>query len=140
MNMRRVISSTLFVAVALSVGLGLAERPPVDGTSCAERVYDRLFFGLGTAKGIVSDDDWTRFLREVITPRFADGLTVVDAHGQWRGAGDREVTVEPARVVEIAHDDSPEIDRAIGEVVAIYRRRHQQRSVMRTRGRLEVCL
>jgi hypothetical protein len=48
--------------------------------------------------------------------------------------------VERSRVVEIAHDDSPEMDQAIGEVVAIYKHRHRQRSVMRTRARVEVCL
>ncbi len=108
-------------------------------TSCAERVYDRLFFGLGTSDGVVSEAAWARFLTEIVTPRFPNGLTVVEATGQWRAHGQHDVTVERSRVVEIAHDDSPETDRQIGEMVAIYKHRHRQRSVMLTRARVEVC-
>jgi Protein of unknown function (DUF3574) len=114
-------------------------RPPGVMASCAERVHDRLFFGLGTPDGIVSDGAWAQFLAEIVTPRFPDGLTVVDAVGQWRAAGQRDVTVEPSRVVEIAHDDSPETNRHIREMVAIYKQQYHQDSVMLTRARMEVC-
>jgi hypothetical protein len=116
-----------------------ARRAAGNMASCAERVYDRLFFGLGTSDGSVSEAAWARFLTEIVTPRFPSGLTVVEANGQWREHGQRDVTVERSRVVEIAHDDSPETDRHIGEVVAIYKHRHRQRSVMLTRARVEVC-
>ena len=62
--------------------------PPSALSGCGERVHDRLFFGLGTPDGIVSDDAWVRFLAEIVTPRFPNGLTVVDANGQWRGLGE----------------------------------------------------
>jgi hypothetical protein len=113
---------------------------PVTLGQCSERVYDRLFFGLRTPDGMVSDAEWAAFLHEVVTPRFPDGLTVVDAHGQWRGDGERDVTVERARVVEIAHADSIAVDRDLDELVSIYKHRFRQRSVMRTRARVEVCL
>ena len=155
-------SIVLTAIVAFGVGLRVAEPAPLDMAGrqasaaltplvqvapdrpatpeCAERIFDRLFFGLGTPTGTVSEAAWSRFLRKVVTPRFADGLTVVEAQGQWRGAGDLKITAEPTRVVEIVHDDSPEMDRAIDEVITIYKRSHQQRSVMRTRARVQVCL
>jgi len=114
-------------------------HPPDVMASCAERVHDRLFFGLRTPDGIVSDRAWRQFLAEIVTPRFPDGLTVVDAMGQWRAAGQQDVTVEPSRVVEIAHDDSPETNRHIHEMVAIYKHQYHQDSVMLTRARVEVC-
>lgn len=110
-----------------------------DQASCADRVHDRLFFGLRTPDGVVSDADWTRFLADTVTPLFPDGLTVVNATGQWRGAGDRAVTVEPSRVVEITHGDSPEANRNIKDIVRAYKRRFRQDSVMRTRARMEAC-
>jgi hypothetical protein len=53
------------------------------------RTTARLFFGrnIGGAPG-VSDADFTKFLDEEVTPRFPDGLTVIDGGGQWRGPDD----------------------------------------------------
>ena len=133
------ISGTVTIIAVFALGLALIGHAPGTMTSCQDRMYDRLFFGLGTADGRVSHADWERFLSEVVTPRFPDGLTVVEANGQWRAAGEQGVTVERSRVVEIAHDDSSEVDRRLGEVVAIYKQRHRQRSVMLTRARMQVC-
>ncbi len=121
------------------VAASAAKRSPGGMAGCADRIYDRLFFGLGTPEGSVSASEWRRFLAEVVTPRFPEGLTVVEANGQWRALGEREVTVERSRVVEIAHDDTPEFDRWLSEVVAVYKHRYRQRSVMLTRARVEVC-
>src|SRR5687768_12410641 len=50
-----------------------------------DTVTDRLYFGRGVRDGeTVSDSAWAAFLREVVTPRFPDGLTVYRAEGQWR--------------------------------------------------------
>ena len=79
-----------------------------------------------------------QILAEVVTPRFPRGLTVTHADGQWRAPGEADVTREPSQVVEIV-DGGPEMDQHIGEIVAIYRARFHQDSVMVTRGRVEVC-
>ena len=51
-------------------------------------VDTRLYFGLGPAdrpeKGI-SESQWRDFLDKEVTPRFPDGLSVVDVYGQWQG-------------------------------------------------------
>src|SRR4051812_38501479 len=50
-------------------------------------VRDTLYFGQNRPDGgRVSRAEWDRFLTDVITPRFPDGLTVMRAVGQWRGA------------------------------------------------------
>src|SRR5258707_4700217 len=47
-----------------------------------------LMFGRSIAGHLrVSGAAWSRFLAREITPRFPDGLTVLDAAGQWRGPG-----------------------------------------------------
>ena len=47
---------------------------------------------------VVSDQAFAQFLAAEVTPRFPDGLTVIDARGQWRdGAG--ALVREPAKVV-----------------------------------------
>jgi Protein of unknown function (DUF3574) len=161
---RRLVLGALTATLAFALGLTLARRPPAlaapsmredilaepaarpaasesphEKPRCAEHVQVRLFFGLGTPDGPVSDVEWTRFLADVVTPRFPSGLTVVDANGQWRAHGHAHITREPSRVVEIVHDDSRETDRRIQEIVTIYKRQYRQESVMLTRGRIEVC-
>jgi hypothetical protein len=148
------MQAALTAVASLTVGLAVAGQPtPADHPAgphaltprlpaavCTQRVYDRLFFGLGSADGAVSDAAWSRFLAGIVTPRFPDGLTVIEAHGQWRAPDGDDITIERSRVVEIAHDDSPAIDRAIDEAIAVYKHRHRQRAVMRTRASVEVCL
>ena len=108
-------------------------------SSCADDVQVRLFFGLATPHGILSDADWTHFLSDEITPRFPRGLTVVQANGQWQAPGEHAVTREPSRVVEIVDAGGPAMERAIHDIVTAYRERFEQQSVMLTRGRVEVC-
>jgi hypothetical protein len=45
-----------------------------------------LFFGTAKPGGAVTEEEFRTFLDEVVTPLFPDGLTVVKADGQFRGA------------------------------------------------------
>lgn len=137
--MRLALVGTAAFVLGLASASTPSERIPVAMANCADRVYDRLFFGLGTAEGSVSESEWRHFLNHVVTPRFPGGLTVLEASGQWRAEGERKVTAERSRIVEIAHADAPDLQRRIDEIVMIYKRQHQQRSVMMTRARVEVC-
>ena len=110
-----------------------------DAPHCAVHVQVRLFFGLATPHGTVSDAEWTRFLSEVITPRFPRGLTLVHADGQWQAPGEDAITREPSRVVEIVDPGGPAMERGLRDIVTAYRERFHQHSVMLTRGRVEVC-
>lgn len=51
-------------------------------------VDTKLYFGLGPAdvpdKGM-PDAAWRDFLDREVTPRFPDGLSVIDVYGQWQG-------------------------------------------------------
>ena len=48
-----------------------------------------LYFGLTHRAGRVSESQWQAFLREEVTPRFPDGLTVWQTDGQWRKSDGR---------------------------------------------------
>jgi len=128
-------------AAAIVIALGTTTysfRSLSDGGGCARQVQARLFFGLHGSAGMVSEGEWTQFLAETVTPRFPDGLTVFEASGQWRGRASR-LEQEPARVVEIVHDDSSTARSFINQIVTIYKARHQQQSVMVTRTHIDVC-
>ena len=113
----------LTVALAACQSIGVAPHPSM--------VADRLFFGRNIpAGGTVTDVEWERFLRSVITPRFPKGLTIWQASGQWldpRG----EIVREPVFVVEILHEVNGQDDASIAAIAAEYKKRFGQDAVLR---------
>ena len=61
-----------------------------------------LLFGrnIGGRLG-VSEAQWGRFVDREISPRFPDGLTVLDAKGEWRDTARNTIVHEPSKLVEI---------------------------------------
>jgi hypothetical protein len=99
--------------------------------SPAGRAFVRtsLYFGLSRPAGKVADGEWNEFLRDEVTPRFPDGLTVWEADGQWRRP-DASIGRERAKVLLLVHDGKAKANRALAEVVAAYKNRFQQESVL----------
>jgi Protein of unknown function (DUF3574) len=97
-------------------------------------VRETLYFGRNRpGGGSVSDVEWQRFLAEVVTPRFPDGLTVQDATGQWRGAGGA-VEQERSEILTLFHPDDQAARRSVREIALEYKRRFQQEAVLRERA------
>lgn len=89
----------------------------------------QILFGRNIGEQLgVSDADFTRFLDQEVSPRFPDGLTVVDAEGRWREGSDS--VREPSKLVIIVlpgHSD----DRAkIGQIARAYATQFQQQAVL----------
>lgn len=93
-------------------------------------VRTELYFGLLRPDGSqIAADQWQRFVDAHVTPRFPDGLTVLDAAGQWRNAAGR-IIQEPSKVIIILHGDSAEHRCAIQNIRDTYRRTFDQESVL----------
>ena len=100
-------------------------------------VEDDLYFGLSTSQGPVTPAQWDGFLNLEVTPRFPDGLTVLDAKGQWKNAKGT-IGKEPTKVLILIHPDNPAEDKALQAVIDAYKKEFHQESVMRVRNRPEV--
>ena len=90
----------------------------------------QMFMGRGGQEGEVVDDAaWETFLEDTVTPRFPDGLTVVDAQGQWRGS---EGTVQKERSKLLIVLAPPRGDgmQLVDEISFEYERRFNQESVL----------
>jgi hypothetical protein len=99
-----------------------------DGTRAATAA--RLYFGRSLAGGTAVDPAaWAGFLAAEVTPRFPDGLTVLDGRGQWRAPGAGQVVSEPSTVVEIVAEDSAATRARLEAIRAAYRRQFGQDSV-----------
>lgn len=115
-----------------------ANPPAVRATAQEAWIADRLYLGRSIPDGgTVSDSAWAAFLREVVTPRFPDGLTVLRGDGQWRDSTGTIVR-EASFVLELYHPASAEADAALDEIAAEYKRRFGQESVMRVRASADV--
>jgi hypothetical protein len=89
----------------------------------------QLFFGRNVgAKPAVSEADFRAFLDQEVTPRFPDGLTVMDGGGQWRGA-ENQLIREAAKVVLIVLPKTG-ASAKLDAVRAAYKTRFGQDSVL----------
>jgi hypothetical protein len=95
-------------------------------------VHDSLYFGTAKPNGAVSIEEWRAFLKATVTPRFPQGLTVWQATGQWRSAYG-EISRESSHVLDLVHPDDAISERAVLEIVDIYKSRFQQEAVLRVR-------
>jgi hypothetical protein len=90
----------------------------------------QLFFGRSVGgKPGVTDAAFTRFVDEELTPRFPDGLTILDGGGRWRGAEDRMIR-ESAKVVLIVLPKARDSAERIEAVRDAYKARFHQDSVL----------
>ena len=76
-------------------------------------VHDSLYFGTAKPDGVVSAEDWARFLESIVTPRFPQGLTSTRASGQWRGP-DGEIVREDSHVLQLLHPDDEPTEKPFG--------------------------
>jgi Protein of unknown function (DUF3574) len=94
------------------------------------QLLDRLYLGRAQPDGTeVSEQDWAKFLRDVVTPRFPHGLTVFVGHGQWRNA-QGDVDSERSFVIELVHADTALETADVRSIIAAYKERFKQESVM----------
>lgn len=118
----------LVLAGSLAGCAGLAG--PACGPGQQAMLSAELLFGrkIGDRIG-VSETAFRRFVDDEMTPRFPDGLTILDASGQYRDR-DRNVLIrEPSKLVLIAAGDAPESRDRLAAVIDAYKRRFSQESV-----------
>ena len=99
------------------------------GPSGSGHIRTTLYFGLTRPKGTISEDEWRAFVRDEVTPRFPDGLTVWQAEGQWRRP-DGRIARERSKVLLLVHDDTLAARATLGELVSSYKRMFEQESVL----------
>jgi hypothetical protein len=146
-NFRVSRAAAWVLAVALLACAGCEEtarRGEAEGLACVPargtaQVKTELYFGLSKPDGgSVSEAEWTAFLDREITPRFKDGLTVLNADGQWLGK-DAKVLKEKSKLVILIHEDQAEKGRAIEEIIARYQEAFHQESVLRVTRRVNAA-
>lgn len=99
------LATVLVAASALS--LLLAAGCAVGGQfSCPDGMdpFTELNIYFGREKGdgnMVTEEEWSGFLADSVTPSFPDGLTVLDARGQWLDTSEGRLYVESTKLLNV---------------------------------------
>ncbi len=95
-------------------------------------VKTELYFGLSKPDGgKVTNEEWIDFLDTSVSPAFKDGLTALDAEGRFLDK-DGKIRSERSKLLILVHPQTPEKTKAIDALVAQYKSRFKQESVLRT--------
>lgn len=121
------------IAIILALAFTAADQLSQESEACPEGmdpyVEYRLFFGRSTADGMVADADWDAFLASEVTSRFPEGLTVLDAYGQWRSSSG-ELLREHSKVVLIVAPPGGAAKEHARSIADAYKSRFDQESVL----------
>jgi hypothetical protein len=124
----------LMLAMAVSALAGCASQT---ANRCAAdeqpAINEYLYFGTGTPDGVVTEEQWTAFLRDVATPRFPQGLTTWPASGQWRSQ-DGSLVREDSHLLNLVHPDDAATEKAVQELIGEYKARFRQEAVLRVKN------
>lgn len=108
-----------------------APRAPSCAPPAVAATGFEVYFGRDKPGGEVTEAEWQGFLGEILSPRFPDGLTVVDAEGRWRDSRSGKILAERTKLVLLVAPDGDAARPVIEAAVADYRRRFDQHSVLR---------
>ena len=125
----------LLVAAALLALAACTPPPQTAASACATPLRPALqvdlYFGRETDKGReISEADWASFLAEEVTPRFPDGLSVINVAGQARHPAGH-IERERTKLLIVVVFDAPAHRPKVQAIVETYSRRYGQHSVFR---------
>ena len=130
--MRRTALQMGVCVLALALGACASRLPQTCVVGERLSVVDSLYFGGAYPGGVVTAEQWQQFVDSIVTPRFPEGLTVLEATGQYRThAG--VIQHEPSWVLQLIHADGAQSEAAIREISTAYRKQFEQESVLRVR-------
>lgn len=124
-----VLTCLAIVLASLASCSGAGDPPCPDQTERFVR-YELLMGRSGPDGEVVDDAAWETFLADTVTPRFPDGLSVLDGRGQWRDSAGL-VQRERSKLLLILAPPGDGPADLIGEISDGYKRRFGQESVLR---------
>ena len=128
--LRRLVEATV---VAVSLGAcAQPGAPPVCTAPLKPALEIDLYFGRDKpGGGEVSEAEWAAFLTDTVTPRFPDGLSVLNVEGQTREPSGRIVR-ERAKLMVVVVFDAPAHQGKVREIIEVYNSRFGQHGVFRS--------
>jgi hypothetical protein len=132
--LRASMKSLLPIASVAALALAGCATPSTEITascpSTAQKLTAAMVFGRVSPNGpSVSEAEFTRFITREVSPRFPDGLTVVDGRGHWKPPAGSAVH-EPSKLVMVVLPGGPDDGAKLDAVRAAYEARYHQQSLL----------
>ena len=122
--MRLLTTILLFALLA-----GIAHTQPFECRG-EQRQIAELWFGRKTGDRVaVTEAKWVRFVDREITPKFPNGLSVVDARGQWHDNARNKIVREPSKLVTIVLPGKGGDNERLQQIIDAYKRQFREQSV-----------
>ncbi len=134
------LTCLLFILPVCPATIARAQLPETSETNAKQTNFlkDKLYFGLTKPRGeTISESEWQEFVKTVITPRFREGLTVLDGSGQFLNSSGILIR-ENSKIVILIYESSSEKNQAINEIIAPYKGTFQQESVLQATSEAKV--
>jgi hypothetical protein len=126
------------IGLALACGISAAQAQAP--WRSADTLKTEIYFGLRLPDGkTVSEDDWGKFLAEIVVPRFPEGLTVVEGSGRSANAAKTDNPVNPTKILILVHSNVGDSQDKISQVKAEYRKRFGSTGVFHTDSPIRVA-
>src|ERR1041385_628560 len=121
---------TISLVAMLALATGAVAQPLACNTAQKAQQIAELMFGRKIGDRVaVTEAQWASFVDREITPRFPDGLTVIDARGQWRDSEKNSIVREPSKLVQIVLPGKAEDETRLNEIAGAYKKAFHQQSV-----------
>jgi hypothetical protein len=125
---------------------GVASAPTLQGDPAHPGmtkgwVDTKLYFGLGLIdhpEQGVSEGEWRSFLDREVTPRFPNGLSVLDVYGQWQGKSQTAPERLRSKMLIIDYPDTAENRAKVEAIRAAWKQKTGDQSVMRVTEPVDV--
>jgi Protein of unknown function (DUF3574) len=129
------MTKTMVATAALLLLGACTPQPQTSASACASPLKPALqvdlYFGRETDKGReITEAEWASFVTAEVTPRFPDGLSVLDVAGQYREPSGR-IQRERTKLLVVVVFDAPAHGPKVQAIVETYSRRYGQHSVFR---------
>ena len=134
------LAGLLLIVPVCPPTIARAQLPETSDTNTSPKTLfkDELYFGLTKPGGeTISESEWQQFVNVVITPRFREGLTILNGSGQFLNSSGVLIR-ENSKIVILIYESSPEKNQAINEIIETYKRNFQQESVLRATSEVKV--
>ena len=83
---------------------------------------------------------WKSYINEIVTPRFPEGLTLLEGTGQWRVKEGQTPRRNRTRILILIHEATQEKSRQVDEIRTLWKDISGHQSVLRVSQAAEVSM